>query len=115
MTLGIKIKRPADLSIVERLGGFLWCKGKAFIWIVQGLWKKCAELEVIFNSCWVLEIQNEVSANQRGSSTNHIGRFGGLDVISGIIGDRYLNHLYTIEKWHVQQESIQIAESITLY
>ena len=30
-------------------------------------------------------------------------------------GDRYLNHLYTIEKWHVQQESIQIAESITLY
>ena len=73
------------------------------------------EMEVIFNSCWVLEIQNEVSANQRGSSTNHIGRFGGLDVISGIIGDRYLNHLYTIEKWHVQQESIQIAESITLY
>ena len=66
------------------------------------------EMEVIFNSCWVLEIQNEVS-------TNHIGRFGGLDVISGIIGDRYLNHLYTIEKWHVQQESIQIAESITLY
>ena len=75
---------------------------------MQGFWKKCAELEVIFNSCWVLEIQNEVSAN-------HIGRFGGLDVISGIIGDRYLNHLYTIEKWHVQQESIQIAESITLY
>ena len=30
-------------------------------------------------------------------------------------GDRYLNHLYTIEKWYVQQESIQIAESITLY
>ena len=30
-------------------------------------------------------------------------------------GDRYLNHLYTIEKWHVQQERIQIAESITLY
>ena len=22
-------------------------------------------------------------------------------------GDRYLNHLYTIEKWHVQQESIR--------
>ena len=84
MTLGIKIKRPADLSIVERLGGFLWCKGKAFIWIVQGFWKKCAELEVIFNSCWVLEIQNEVS-------TNHIGRFGGLDVISGIIGDRFID------------------------
>ena len=92
MTLiGIKIKRPADLSIVERLGGFLWCKGKAFIWIVQGFWKKSAELEVIFNSCWVLEIQNEVSANQIGSSTNHIGRFGGLDVISGIIGDRFID------------------------
>ena len=91
MTLGIKIKRPADLSIVERLGGFLWCKGKTCIWIVQGFWKKSAELEVIFNSCWVLEIQNEVSANQRGSSTNHIGRFGGLDVISGIIGDRFID------------------------
>ena len=98
----------------KRRGRNCCYKGKAFIWIVQGFWKKSAELEVIFNSCWVLEIQNEVSANQRGSSTNHIGRFGGLDVISGIIGDRYLNHLYTIEKWHVQQESIQIAESITL-
>ena len=48
-----KIKRPADLSIVERLGGFLWCKGKAFIWIVQGFWKKRAEMEVVFNRCWV--------------------------------------------------------------
>ena len=28
-------------------------------------------------------------------------------------GDRYLNHLYTNKKWHVQQERIQIAESIT--
>ena len=28
--------------------------------------------------------------------------------------DRYeVNHLYTIKKWHVQQESIQIAEYIT--
>ena len=42
---------------------------------------KSVEMEVIFNSCWVLEIQNEVSTNQIGSSTNHIGRFGGLDVI----------------------------------
>ena len=58
---------------------------------MQGFWKKSAELEVIFNSCWVLEIQNEVSANQRGSSINHIGRFGGLDVISGIIGDRFID------------------------
>ena len=48
-------------------------------------------MEVIFNSCWVLEIQNDVSANQRGSSTNHIGRFGGLDVISRIIGDRFID------------------------
>ena len=79
-------KRPAHLSIVERLGGFWCCKGKTFIWIVQGFWKKSVEMEVIFNSCWVLEIQNEVSTNQIGSSTNHIGRFGGLDVISGIIG-----------------------------
>ena len=81
---------------------------------MQEFGEKSDDLAGVFNSCWVLEIQNEVSANQRGSSTNHIGRFGGLDVISGIIGDRYLNHLYTIEKWHVQQESIQIAESITL-
>ena len=28
-------------------------------------------------------------------------------------GDRYLNHLYTIKKWHAKQERIQIAESIT--
>ena len=79
------------LSIVERLGGFWCCKGKTFIWIVQGFWKKSVEMEVIFNSCWVLEIQNEVSTNQIGSSTNHIGRFGGLDVISGIIGDRFID------------------------
>jgi hypothetical protein len=26
----IKIKRPAHLSIVERLGGFWWCKGKNY-------------------------------------------------------------------------------------
>ena len=51
----IKIKRPADLSIVERLGGFLWCKGKAFIWIVQGFWGKNAEMEVVFNRCWVFQ------------------------------------------------------------
>ena len=49
------------------------------------------EMEVIFNRCWVLEIQNEVSANQSWASTNHIGRFGGLDVISGIIGDRFID------------------------
>ena len=29
------------------------------------------------------------------------------------VRDWYLNHLNTIKKWHVQQESIQIAESIT--
>ena len=46
-------KRPAHLSIVERLGGFWCCKGKAFIGIVQGFWKKSAELEVVFNRCWV--------------------------------------------------------------
>ena len=63
---GIKIKRPAHLSIVERLGGFWCCKGKAFIWIVQGFWKKSVEMEAIFNSCWVLEIQNKVSTNQSG-------------------------------------------------
>ena len=41
------------MSIVERLGGF-WCyKGKAFIWIVQGFGGKRAEIEVVFNRCWV--------------------------------------------------------------
>ena len=53
-----KIKRPADLSIVERLGGFLWCKDTTFIWIVQGFWKKSAEMEVVFNSCWVYRDAN---------------------------------------------------------
>ena len=43
---------------------------------------KSVEMEAIFNRCWVLEIQNAASANQSGASTNHIGRFGGLDVIS---------------------------------
>ena len=38
----------------------------------------------------------------------HTGHFKGS-------GDRYLNHLYTIKKWHVQQERFPIAESITLY
>ena len=42
---------------------------------------KSAEMEAIFNRCWVLEIQNAASANQSWASTNHIGRFGGLDVI----------------------------------
>ena len=28
-------------------------------------------------------------------------------------GSGEVNHLYTIKKWHVQQEGIQIAESIT--
>ena len=42
---------------------------------------KSVEMEAIFNRCWVLEIQNAASANQSWASTNHIGRFGGLDVI----------------------------------
>ena len=36
----IKIKRPAHLSIVERLGGFWWCKGTALIWNNQTVLKK---------------------------------------------------------------------------
>jgi hypothetical protein len=35
-----KTKRPADLSIVKRLGGFSWCKGTAFIWNSQTFWRK---------------------------------------------------------------------------
>ena len=30
------------------------CKGKAFIWIVQGFWKKSVEMEVVFNRSWVI-------------------------------------------------------------
>ena len=37
------------------------------------------------------------------------------DVLDRRGRDRYLNHQNTIKKWHVQQERIQIAESITLY
>ena len=50
----IKIKRPADLSIVERLGGFLCCKDMTFIWVVQEFGKKSYDLTGVFNSCWVL-------------------------------------------------------------
>ena len=32
-----EIKRPADLSIVKRLGGFSWCKGTNNIWIIQAI------------------------------------------------------------------------------
>ena len=35
-----KTKRPADLSIVKRLGGFSWCKGTAFIRNSQTFLKK---------------------------------------------------------------------------
>ena len=41
------------MSIVKRLGEDWRCKGKAFIWIVQEFWEKSAEMEVIFNGCWV--------------------------------------------------------------
>ena len=35
------------------------------------------------------------------------------DVLDRRVRDRYLNHLYTIKKWHAKQECIQIAEYIT--
>ena len=35
-----KTKRPADLSIVKRLGGFSWRKGTAFIMNSQTFLKK---------------------------------------------------------------------------
>ena len=31
---------------------------------MQGFWKKIVEMEVIFNRCWVLEIQNAAFTNQ---------------------------------------------------
>ena len=43
------------MSIVARLGGFSCCKGKAFIWIVQGLYAKSAEMEVILNRCVIMD------------------------------------------------------------
>ena len=42
--------------------------------------QKSVEMEAIFNRCWVLEIQNAASTNQRGATTNQIGRSEGLDV-----------------------------------
>ena len=48
---------------------------------MQEFGEKSDDLMGAFNSCWVLEIQNAASANQSGATTNHIGRFGGLDVI----------------------------------
>ena len=93
----------------KRRGRNCCYKGKTCIWIVQGFWKKSAELEVIFNSCWVLEIQNEVSANQRGSSTNHIGRFGGLDVISGIIRGQVLEP--SIYNWEMARTARKHSDS----
>ena len=47
---------------------------------MQGFCGKSEEMGVIFNSCWVLEIQNEVSTNQSGDDTNQIGRSEGLVV-----------------------------------
>ena len=40
--VAFEIKRPADLSIVKRLGGFSWFKGTAFIWNSQTFLKKKA-------------------------------------------------------------------------
>ena len=48
---------------------------------MQGFWGKSAEMEVVLTDVGCFEMQNAASANQSGSSTNHIGRFGGLDVI----------------------------------
>ena len=48
---------------------------------MQGFWGKSAEMEVVLTDVGCFEMQNAASANQSGASTNHIGRFGGLDVI----------------------------------
>ena len=37
----------------KRRGRNCCCKGKTFIWIVQGIRGKSAEMEVVFNRCWV--------------------------------------------------------------
>ena len=89
----------------KRRGRNCCCKDKTFIWIVQGIWGKnvqgeckkaillvfIAEPQPIvckkcgngggFNRWWVLELQNAASTNQSGATANHIGRFGGLDII----------------------------------
>jgi len=43
-----KTKRPADLSIVKRLGGFSWCKDTAFIWNSQTFLKKKSGEDQLF-------------------------------------------------------------------
>ena len=40
LAIGIKIKRPAHLSIVERLGGFWCCKNTNFFFIFGIFTKK---------------------------------------------------------------------------
>ena len=75
-SLGKNTKSCRGTHSRKRRGRNCCCKGKAFIWIVQGFWKKSVEMEAIFNRCWVLEIQNAAFTNQSGSSTHHIGRFG---------------------------------------
>ena len=40
--------------------------------------RKSAEMEVVLTDVGCFEMQNAASANQSGSSTNHIGWFGGL-------------------------------------
>ena len=78
------------MSIVKRLGGSCGAKVKHLFGLCKAFeekmckvsakkqvylfflpsrshfYAKSVEMEVIFNSCWVLEIQNEVSTNQSG-------------------------------------------------
>ena len=60
-------------------------------------------LFIIFNFAANIRIISEKAKKKKENHT----------IFSQGSGDRFLSHPYTIEKWHVQQERIQIAESIT--
>ena len=50
---------------------------------------------------------------QKAVTLMMLNNYSQLPVMKGPgSGDRYLNHLYTIKKWHVLQERIQIAEPL---
>ena len=92
------------MSIVKRLGGsgganirhlFGLCKDfeekvckvsakkQVYLFFLPSrshFYAKSVELEVIINSCWVLEIQNAASTNQSRATTNPIGRTHPTDI-----------------------------------
>ena len=79
------------MSIVKRLGGSSAAKVRHLFGLCKDFEEKVWKWRWFLTDVGCFEMQNAASANQSWASTNHIGRFGGLDVISGIIGDRFID------------------------